>query len=189
MNKIVKSILCLALVSSIACGAYAQNSPNGQRPENCKEQKKDWQERFRAEKVAYLTQELDLTAEEAQVFWPVYNQVEKERFATMKNRMNASKALKAALKEGKGEAEIDALTEAYLRADDSMQFYLDAKAQFRQVLSAEKVAKLVLAEEKFRNKQFHRLKGGDNKKGDRPQEGQQKNRKGNAKAAKAQNSK
>jgi len=167
MNKIVKRVFCLALVSSISLGAFAQESRGDRRPDNRKgqeemmQQKKNWQEKFRAEKVAYLSQELDLTAAEAENFWPVYNQIEKERFEAMKNRMDAFKALKAALKDGKDAKEIEQLTEAYVRANDSQQFDLDAVARLKKVIPAEKVAKLVLAEEKFRSQQFHRLKGGD----------------------------
>lgn len=167
MNKIVKRVFCLALVSSISLGAFAQESRGDRRPDNRKgqeemmQQKKNWQEKFRAEKVAYLTRELDLTSAEAEVFWPVYNQIEKERFEAMKQRMDAYKALKAALKDGKDAKEIEQLTEAYVLANDCQKFDLDAVARLNKVLPVEKVAKLVLAEEKFRSQQFHRLKGGD----------------------------
>ncbi len=182
MNKIVKRVFCLALVSSIAFGAYAQENRGARRQDSRKEQKnsreetsqqkKNWEEKFRAEKVAYLSQELDLTAAEAENFWPVYNQIEKERFEAMKHRMDAFKALKAALKDGKEEGEIERLTEQYVRANDREQFDLDAVARLKKVIPAEKVAKLVLAEEKFRSQQFHRLKGGDDSRGNRPQMGQ-----------------
>ena len=167
MNKIVKRIFCLALVSSIALGAFAQESRGDRRPDNRKgqeemmQQKKNWQEKFRAEKVAYLTRELDLTSAEAEVFWPVYNQIEKERFEAMKQRMDAYKALKAALKDGKDAKEIEQLTEAYVLANDCQHFDLDAVARLNKVLPVAKVAKLVLAEDKFRTQQFQRLKGGD----------------------------
>lgn len=167
MNKIVKRVFCLALVSSISLGAFAQESRGDRRPDNRKgqeemmQQKKNWQEKFRAEKVAYLTRELDLTSAEAEVFWPVYNQIEKERFEAMKQRMDAYKALKAALKDGKDAKEIEQLTEAYVLANDCQQFDLDAVARLNKVLPVDKVAKLVLAEDKFRSQQFHRLKGGD----------------------------
>ena len=36
-------------------------------------------ERIRSLKAAYITDQLDLTSEEAQSFWPIYNQYHKER--------------------------------------------------------------------------------------------------------------
>ena len=47
--------------------------------------KERW-ERYKAEKVAFLTSHLDLTPEEAQKFWPVYNQMEKEKEAAHSKR-------------------------------------------------------------------------------------------------------
>ena len=39
----------------------------------------DWQEKMKAQKIAYLTDRMDLTSEEATLFWPVYNRAEKEK--------------------------------------------------------------------------------------------------------------
>ena len=39
----------------------------------------EWQERMQSEKIAFITAELDLTPEEAQTFWPVYNQIEQKK--------------------------------------------------------------------------------------------------------------
>jgi hypothetical protein len=38
-------------------------------------------------KVAFLTQKMDLTPEEAKVFWPIYNDFQKEQNALRKERM------------------------------------------------------------------------------------------------------
>ena len=40
----------------------------------------DWMQKIRAEKVAFLTTKLQLTPDEAQNFWPVYNEFENKRF-------------------------------------------------------------------------------------------------------------
>ena len=40
----------------------------------------EWIQKIRAEKVAFLTSELQLTPGEAQNFWPVYNEFDKKRF-------------------------------------------------------------------------------------------------------------
>lgn len=39
-----------------------------------------------AYRIAYLTQKLDLTAEEAKIFWPIYNDWQKEQKALRKER-------------------------------------------------------------------------------------------------------
>ena len=36
-------------------------------------------EKFRSIKIAYFTEELELTSEEAEKFWPVYNEYDKKK--------------------------------------------------------------------------------------------------------------
>lgn len=43
-------------------------------------------ERIEAIKVAFITKKLDLTSEEAQNFWPIYNKYQKELMELMKKR-------------------------------------------------------------------------------------------------------
>ena len=47
-------------------------------------QKGGWHDRMMSEKIAFITMELQLTPEEAQVFWPVYNQIAQEKKASQK---------------------------------------------------------------------------------------------------------
>ena len=47
----------------------------GHQPEGQRNHKEQWM----AQKIAYLTEVMDLTTEEAQVFWPIYNQAQKEK--------------------------------------------------------------------------------------------------------------
>ncbi|NLB26432.1 MAG: hypothetical protein GX820_07040, partial [Bacteroidales bacterium] len=43
-------------------------------------------EKYRSEKVAFLTSKLDLNSSEAEKFWPIYNQLEQERWEIQKSR-------------------------------------------------------------------------------------------------------
>ena len=71
--KKVFSLICALAVVSVA--ALAQQ-PKGDGQQS---QGNDWRERIRSAQVAFLTNELDLTEAEAQSFWPVYNDVQKQR--------------------------------------------------------------------------------------------------------------
>ena len=128
-------------------------------------------DKFRSEKIAYITTELNLSPAEAEKFWPVYNQMAQEKQTSLKNVMAAYKALEKAVKDNAAEAEISKLTKAYVEANNAF-LAIDGKYinDFSKVLSAEKVAKLYLSEEKFRRQQIHRLgKGHDgNQQGDKP---------------------
>lgn len=147
----VSALLLLAGIQTVA----AQN-------------KEDWREKMMSEKIAFLTSELNITPKEAQAFWPVYNQVNKEKDEAMREGFHAYKAMSSAIKENKSAKEIENLLDKYLSALEK-QRELDNKTpdRYKKVLPVEKVAKLYVAEEKFRRQQIHRLhhhqKGGEKK--------------------------
>lgn len=148
MKKIISVFIALALVSAMA---YAQ------KPEK-KGDKEQWREKARAEQVALITEELNLTEAEAQSFWPVYNEVQQQRREAFKQSADAMKALKKAAENGEKTTE---LLDAYMQAKDKC-YNVDVQAvkRYKKVLSDEKIAKLLLAEEKFRHRQIGKLGGG-----------------------------
>ena len=118
----------------------------------------DWKEKMMSERVAFLTMEMNLTPEEAQVFWPVYNQINGEKDEAIHNVFKAYKALDEAIKTEKSEKEISRLLDAYLSAKAAQsEFEKKADEQFRKVLPVSKVAKLYLGEEKFRRQHIRKL--------------------------------
>ena len=156
MKKIISILGALVLVSAVA---FAQ-------PQHKKGNNKDgeqWREKVRAEQVAFLTNELNLTEAEAQSFWPVYNDIQNQRREAFKATGEAYKALQEGL-EGK---EVSKLLDKYLDAKKAGEkIEADAVARYKKVLPVEKVAKLMLAEEKFRHQQIGKLgQGGSNRPG------------------------
>ena len=129
--------------------------------------KENWKERIQSEKIAFITLELDLTPEEAQVFWPVYNQIEKNRGESQKAVMASYRALLEALKSDTAtEKEIDKLLDEYLAAKLAQKNVgKDDVTKFRKVLPGKKVAKLYVAEENFRRNHLRNMKGGHNGQG------------------------
>ena len=123
--------------------------------------KENWKERIQSEKIAFITMELDLTPEEAQVFWPVYNQIEKNRGESQKAVTASYRALLEALKSDTAtEKEIDKLLDEYLAAKLAQKTSgKDDAAKFRKVLSSKKVAKLYVAEENFRRHHIRNFSG------------------------------
>lgn len=131
----------------------------------------DWHERMMSEKIAFITTELELTPEEAQTFWPVYNQITKELEEKQMKVKTAHTALKKAIDEAGDSKEIDRLLDEYLSAKQANNTNAKAYAdQYRKVLPSEKVAKLYLAEEKFRRMHIQNFKAkkGHGKHGDKP---------------------
>ena len=118
----------------------------------------DWKEKMMSEKIAFLTIEMNITPEEAQVFWPVYNQIENEKDAALVEVIHSYKALNAAVEQNK---DLEKCLNAYLNAQEKLR-ETDNKAaeQYKKVLPVEKVAKLYVAEEKFRRQHIRKLHGG-----------------------------
>ena len=117
-----------------------------------------WKEKVKSEKIAFLTMELNITPEEAQTFWPVYNMVEKEldqaRFEVIKSYKELAEAMDA----GKSSKEISSLFDKYLQAKANQDMLdINAAESYKSVLPVEKVAKLYVAEEKFRRQYINKL--------------------------------
>ena len=105
---------------------------------------------IQALKVSYITKQLDLSPEEAQQFWPVYNEYQDKLSAIQKskrqemieNRMNFDDL-----------SDVD-VQKAIDKQFDFEQQELDLKKEyytrFEKVLPVKKVAKLMVAEERFK---------------------------------------
>lgn len=135
--------------------------------------KEDWGDRMKAEKVAFLTSELDLSSAEAEKFWPVYNEMDKERRDRTCKSMDAYKALDEAVKAGKSGSELKTLLDNYMSALKASQA-IEAKYvdKLSKVISVEKVAKLFIGEENFRRTQIMRWHAEHRNNGPRQQPGQ-----------------
>ena len=153
--KKVFSVLCALVVLSM--GAFAQG-PQGPR----RGADNGWRERVRAEKVAFLTEEIDLSESEAQVFWPIYNQLQKEQRDSFEAVQKAYAAMAKGVTDGKTGKEMEKLVNAYIDAKSKNEGietrYFN---KLMKALPAEKVARYYVAEEKFRHQQIGRLGNGN----------------------------
>lgn len=145
-----KSLFAFILMTALLSSAV---NSNAQRKFD-----NDWKEKIMCEKIAFFTLELDITPEEAKVFWPVYNKVEKELDQARHEVMSSYKQLSEALETNRPEKEISALVDKYIQAK-IQQDKLDNSAvdSYKAVLPVTKVAKLYVAEEKFRRQYIHKL--------------------------------
>ena len=153
--KKVFSVLCALVL--LSAGAFAQGSgPQRRGGDN------GWRERVRAEKVAFLTEEIDLTESEAQVFWPIYNEIQKAERESFEAVKKAYDAMAKGVAENKSGKEMEKLVHAYIDAkekNDGIETkYLN---KLLKALPAEKVARYYVAEEKFRHQQIGRLGNGN----------------------------
>lgn len=187
-----RSFAAVATCLLLSVSLFAQpKHDNNNKGDKC-----NWKERMQAERVGFITNALELTTDEAEAFWPVYNAITKERETKMANIHKKYFALKHAVapeqhKDGKAgygpDSKIGTKSEANTKpgggkADTAksgevkdlntlLNEYAAALAangadeekwlqRYLEVLPAEKVAKLYVAEETFRRQQIGKLGGG-----------------------------
>lgn len=135
-----KKIVLLILL--FTCGIYAQ--------ENIKDKK----EQIRALKVAFFTTELDLSSQEAEKFWPLYNayddkqfEIRHEKMRTFRGKMNGD-----ALEKMNEKDAVILLNQ--MEAADEELFLLRKKLtkSLRTILPSVKILKLKKSEDDFYRK-------------------------------------
>ena len=158
--KKVFSVLCALAV--LSAGAFAQGLQRPGQPPRRGADDNGWRERVRSEKVAFLTQEIDLTESEAQVFWPIYNEIQKAQRESFDAVRAAYEAMEKGVADKKTGKEMEKLVQAYINAKEKSDG-IETKFlnKLLKALPAEKVARYYVAEEKFRHQQIGRLGNGN----------------------------
>ena len=146
-HLISKTAFCLFIVFfSLSSIAQPQGTPQ------------DKKERIDALKVSFITQKLELTREEAQRFWPVYNEYQKSRDALRTERKEQFRNYSERFDE-LSDGELTELVDKqiiYRQRDlDLMKKY---HAEFKSVLPVRKVALLYRAEDEFKAKVMQEIK-------------------------------
>ena len=124
-------------------------------------------ERIRAFKTAYITQELDLSSEEAEKFWPVYNEYEKKLFELKVLEVKNSMKL---IKDSGGP---DAINDEEAKRVLNKMLSVEKEAsitrekmyvKLSKVLSPQKLLKLYHAENNFNRKLLNEYRKGKSRK-------------------------
>ena len=108
-------------------------------------------EQVQIERIAYFTGKIGLTPEEAQLFWPLYNEMDNKRIALFEEKAAILKAFMENTKSQSDKQINEQLNRfaAINQKEGALCGEYDAK--FRKVLSAQKVMNLYVAEMVFRH--------------------------------------
>lgn len=108
-------------------------------------------EKMEALKIAYITKRLNLTTEEAQKLWPIYNEYESKKTDINKGCRNDNLILKQGSIEDLTDAEAEQLVDRQIiHAQKVLDLRKEYLLKLKKVLSVKKVALLYQAERNFR---------------------------------------
>lgn len=122
-----------------------------------------YKEKVDALKVGFITKKLDLSSEEAQKFWPVYNKYHEQ---LEKNRSGMKEVLGEHLGnlDKMTSAEADkALLEMQAMRSQELEILKLYTQEFKKILPAQKVVKLFIAEHEFKRELLRQLKNQRNR--------------------------
>jgi len=115
-------------------------------------------EQVQVERIAYFTEKIGLTAAEAQLFWPIYNEMDNKRTALFEERAAImQKFTKDAdkLNDKQIDEQLNRMVDIQ---QQEMALPAEYDAKFRKVLSARKVMNLYVAEMGFRTYLLQRMR-------------------------------
>lgn len=115
-------------------------------------------EQLKSLKVAFITEQLELSVKEAQQFWPVYNTYEDGMETLRGDERKLLGGLKNTfdqLSEKEGEAALNSLSKI---AQDKLDIRTRLISQLKNVISSKKILKLLKAEEDFKRVLIDKIK-------------------------------
>ena len=139
----MKHILLYITIFLISASSFAQ--PN--------------RSKIRTLKIAYITEKLNLTVDEAQKFWPIYNAYDKN---TAKIKRENIRKLREEIKQNIDSLTEDKANELLNRLQEAETKLFNEKIQLvtklRGVISPQKIILLKVAEEEFNRRMLDRMK-------------------------------
>jgi len=142
-------------------------SAMGQQPEGREKR----MEKYKTLKIAFFTDNLDFTSEEAEKFWPLYNQYEKDdqelrkMYHTMVEEFSEEP-------DKLSEQEAQKIIDRHIQiVEKEMQLEIKFHNDLQEILPAKKVMKFYITEHEFRSYMLRRIReerGKGNKKGEEP---------------------
>jgi len=136
----MKKLFILLLMTGVVFGLGAQ-------------QNRPFREKIEAQKVAFITKELNLTVQESQKFWPIYN----EYWDKMVNLRDGDLAARAG-SELSDEKARELINKVLEREENELKLKKQLYNDLKNVLPATKIVKLHRAELQFKQKLLEHIK-------------------------------
>ena len=143
-------LMCMSLETMMA-------QPAGKPSQEQREKRKA---KMKEMKKSFIKTELELTEEEEEVFWPIFDEYENKRDALRKEHRSLRKQFKGKSLDELREAEAEEmLAKEMAFREKRLALDKDFEQELKTSLSAKKIILLHKAERKFKKKLLDRMKG------------------------------
>ncbi|MRT91439.1 hypothetical protein [Ancylomarina sp. 16SWW S1-10-2] len=152
MYKIISFLSILMLYTSLV---FAQGNKRELSPE--------MRAKFEAQKISYITQQLDISPEKAQLFWPLYNEMKNKKDSFHNEFRQLFRQIRQD-SDNLSEKELAQISDriADLKVEKATM-ERDYHYKFKKVLSAKQILNLYEADKGFQKMLLRRIKGNGNK--------------------------
>ncbi|MFD3003131.1 Spy/CpxP family protein refolding chaperone [Pontibacter toksunensis] len=143
MKRYTLFLLLFCALTLAGTAANAQDNRSHDRRENVE-----------AAKIAFLTEKMELTAEQSQKFWPIYNEYEAKRRELMKSYRHGYRKDVETLSEQEAKARID---EMFNTREKELALEKEYASKYQRVLSNRQLINLYRGERQFTKMLLKRL--------------------------------
>lgn len=147
----MKKLYLILILFACAFTAGAQNKQGDKSTQS-------GADRVQALKVAFITKALDLTSEEAEKFWPIYNEYQDKRDVVRKQLQENRKKVKEEADKLSADELLKLADEEMTLRQQDLDLQKEMHEKLKKVLPAKKLAQLYVAEEDFKKELLQMLK-------------------------------
>lgn len=156
MKKTIFALILLISIPSILINAQG-------RPRHSPED----QEKFRSMKIAFFTEKLEFTPEEAEKFWPVYNDYEKKKSDLHGERRSSFRSFSSET-QSISDKQAREMVEKHIELQKrDLQIEIDFYTKIKAFLPPKKIMKVYITEVNFREYMLRQLRGGKGVQGEK----------------------
>ncbi len=112
-----------------------------------------------AQKIAFITKELDLSPQEAQVFWPVYNEFDAKRKALRESFRTNTELSNKKIDDVTDKEAADLADNQLIQSQKLLDLRKEYHLKFKSTLPIKKVLKLYEAERRFQEELLGQIRG------------------------------
>lgn len=151
VTEMIRKIILGLLAFMFVFQAFAQS-----------DKKKDWEKRkeqIYTQKVAFITQKLELSGDESQAFWPLYNEYESKKEEIQKSRVNkVVHDRRPDFSQLTNESADKMIEEHFVIQQKMLDLEKEFTIKLKKVLPSAKIVKLQFAEMEFKRQLLNQLR-------------------------------